>query len=71
MQFVDHTGTPSDVYPYNPNGSQGGNTAYCDESGRHNILMPHPERGNNDHQDDWDYMFYNLRSFAEEKNQSN
>lgn len=70
MQFVDHTGTPSDVYPYNPNGSSGGNTAYTDASGRHNIMMPHIERRNNASDTDWDGVFLNYRVFAEEQNQN-
>ena len=66
LQFVDGTGTPTDIYPYNPNGTLGGNTAYVSEGGNHAIMMPHPERV-----DDFDQIFYNLRVYAEEGNHSN
>ena len=42
--FVDDEGTPTEMYPYNPNGSPLGITALCSEDGRHLALMPHPER---------------------------
>ncbi len=62
MLYVDHLGNPTDVYPYNPNGSSGGSTAFVNDDGRHLALMPHPERT-----DDFDVLFYNLRVFAENK----
>jgi len=65
MQFADNTGAATDVYPYNPNGTSGGNTAYVNEFGNHAIMMPHPERD-----DDFDQIFYNLRVYAEEHNRS-
>jgi phosphoribosylformylglycinamidine synthase len=65
MQFVDTSGTPTDTYPYNPNGTSGGHTAYVNAGGNHVIMMPHPERV-----DDFDQIFYNLRAYAEEHNHS-
>lgn len=44
MRYVDADGSPTEQYPYNPNGSPGGLTAVCNESGRVTIMMPHPER---------------------------
>ena len=44
LRFVDNQGCPTDVYPYNPNGSAGGVTGVCNEDGRVTIMMPHPER---------------------------
>ncbi|MBO5643332.1 MAG: phosphoribosylformylglycinamidine synthase [Kiritimatiellae bacterium] len=42
--FVDSYGKPTVRYPYNPNGSIGGQTAFTSEDGRATIMMPHPER---------------------------
>ena len=42
--YVDSTGTSTEVYPQNPNGSPQGITALTSEDGRATILMPHPER---------------------------
>ncbi len=44
MRFVDNALQPTEKYPYNPNGSPGGATAFCNEDGRITIMMPHPER---------------------------
>jgi phosphoribosylformylglycinamidine synthase len=44
MRFVDNTGTPTEAYPHNPNGSPGGLTAVTTPDGRFTALMPHPER---------------------------
>jgi phosphoribosylformylglycinamidine synthase len=44
MRFVDHTGAPTEVYPFNPNGSPGGLTAVTTADGRFTAMMPHPER---------------------------
>jgi len=44
LQFVDHRGTPTDIYPLNPNGSPLGITGMTSTDGRFTILMPHPER---------------------------
>ncbi len=42
--YVDNKGEPTEVYPYNPNGSPGGLTAVTTADGRFTIMMPHPER---------------------------
>lgn len=44
LQYADPQGNPTDVYPYNPNGSLGGITALTTTDGRVTIMMPHPER---------------------------
>lgn len=44
MRFVDNHLQATDKYPYNPNGSPQGVTAFCNEDGRITIMMPHPER---------------------------
>jgi phosphoribosylformylglycinamidine synthase len=43
--FVDGRGCATMRYPYNPNGSIGGETAFTSADGRATIMMPHPERG--------------------------
>ena len=43
--FVDGRGNPTTRYPFNPNGSLGGQTAFTTTDGRATIMMPHPERG--------------------------
>ena len=42
--YVDDQGSPTELYPLNPNGSPGGAAALCSEDGRHLAIMPHPER---------------------------
>ena len=44
MRFVDGHGAPTEVYPFNPNGSPGGLTSVTTADGRFTALMPHPER---------------------------
>jgi len=44
MRYIDHYGRPTDVYPFNPNGSPGGITGLTTNDGRFTIMMPHPER---------------------------
>lgn len=44
VRYVDNKGEPTEVYPYNPNGSPGGLTAVTTADGRFTIMMPHPER---------------------------
>jgi len=44
MRFVDHMGKPTEIYPYNPNGSTQGITGLTTPDGRFSITMPHPER---------------------------
>jgi phosphoribosylformylglycinamidine synthase len=44
LRYVDNRGTPTDGYPYNPNGSPLGITGLTTPDGRFTVLMPHPER---------------------------
>ena len=44
MRFIDPTGAPATSYPFNPNGSLGGETAFTSSDGRATIMMPHAER---------------------------
>jgi phosphoribosylformylglycinamidine synthase len=44
MHYVDSLHRPTDVYPYNPNGSPAGQCAFTTDDGRFTIVMPHPER---------------------------
>ncbi|KAJ3561556.1 hypothetical protein NP233_g10121 [Leucocoprinus birnbaumii] len=44
MRYVDSKGTPTEMYPLNPNGSPGGVTGVQTPDGRVLALMPHPER---------------------------
>ncbi|MEC7596489.1 MAG: phosphoribosylformylglycinamidine synthase [Pseudomonadota bacterium] len=68
MQYVDHSGSTSQVYPHNPNGSENSAAAICDKSGRITIMMPHPERvfrtvQNSWHPNDWQERSPWLRMF--------
>lgn len=42
--YVDSYARATERYPYNPNGSIGGQTAFTTIDGRATIMMPHPER---------------------------
>ncbi len=44
MVYVDDQSSPTEAYPFNPNGSPGGLAGLCSPDGRHLALMPHPER---------------------------
>jgi phosphoribosylformylglycinamidine synthase len=44
IRFADPEGKPTEIYPFNPNGSPGGVTAMTSADGRHLAMMPHPER---------------------------
>jgi phosphoribosylformylglycinamidine synthase len=44
MRYVDNYGTPTEKYPFNPNGSPQGITGVRSKDGRVLALMPHPER---------------------------
>jgi len=44
LQYVDGSFQPTERYPLNPNGSSFGVAGLCNEDGRVNIMMPHPER---------------------------
>lgn len=52
-RFVDPCGNPTEVYPYNPNGSKGGLMSVTTEDGRFTIMMPHPERSHRAQQLSW------------------
>ncbi|MDG6777763.1 phosphoribosylformylglycinamidine synthase [Thiomicrorhabdus sp. zzn3] len=58
LRYVDAAGNPTETYPFNPNGSEGGMTGLTTKDGRVTIMMPHPERvfrtvQNSWHPDDW------------------
>ncbi len=53
LRFVDHRGAPSEIYPYNCNGSPQGITGLTTADGRFTILMPHPERVHRSAQMSW------------------
>lgn len=42
LAYVDDAGAPTEVYPFNPNGSVDGIAALCSPDGRHLAMMPHP-----------------------------
>lgn len=44
IRYTDDAGNPTEVYPFNPNGSPAGIASLCSENGRHLAMMPHPER---------------------------
>ncbi|HWG70335.1 MAG TPA: phosphoribosylformylglycinamidine synthase [Steroidobacteraceae bacterium] len=44
LQYVDTRDRPTEVYPYNPNGSALGLAGLCSADGRVTSIMPHPER---------------------------
>lgn len=44
MRYVDSSGTPTEIYPLNPNGSLGGVSGVQTPDGRVMAIMPHPER---------------------------
>ena len=44
LRYVDSYGQPTEVYPFNPNGSPGGLASVTTSDGRFTVLMPHPER---------------------------
>ena len=75
-QYIDNTSTPTEVYPFNPNGSPKGLTGFTTTDGRFSIMMPHPERvfravQHSWHPDEWQEdgswmrMFRNARSFVD------
>ena len=53
LQFVDHDDVPTDVYPFNPNGSPSGLAGVCSDDGRVTAVMPHPERVFRSVQNSW------------------
>jgi len=44
IRFADDSGSITETYPHNPNGSPRGIAALCSPDGRHLAMMPHPER---------------------------
>ncbi|XP_019157253.1 PREDICTED: probable phosphoribosylformylglycinamidine synthase, chloroplastic/mitochondrial isoform X1 [Ipomoea nil] len=44
VRYCDDDGKPTEVYPFNLNGSPLGVAAICSPNGRHLAMMPHPER---------------------------
>jgi phosphoribosylformylglycinamidine synthase len=77
--FVDDEDRATEQYPFNPNGSTEGITAFCSPDGRHLALMPHPERSylkfqwpwmpeswrNSIQVSPWLRMFQNARAWCE------
>ena len=44
LKYIDYHGKITETYPCNPNGSPNGIAGVCNQDGRFNLLMPHPER---------------------------
>ncbi|XP_018331646.2 phosphoribosylformylglycinamidine synthase [Agrilus planipennis] len=44
LRYTDDDGIPTEIYPFNPNGSVDGLAGVCSKDGRHLAMMPHPER---------------------------
>lgn len=44
IRYCDDDGNPTEIYPFNMNGSPLGVAAICSPDGRHLAMMPHPER---------------------------
>ena len=44
LNYIDHSGAPTQRYPLNPNGSPAGIAGVSSDDGRVTIMMPHPER---------------------------
>ncbi|MDM4764944.1 phosphoribosylformylglycinamidine synthase [Pelomonas sp. SE-A7] len=75
MRYVANDGTPTEAYPFNPNGSPGGLTSVTTPDGRFTVLMPHPERvfrnvlmswtdGDKSAASPWMRMFQNARHWV-------
>jgi len=76
MRFIDNASLPTEVYPFNPNGSPQGVTGLTSTDGRFSIMMPHPERVIRNVQNTWQRcpeaenspwlrMFLNARRFID------
>lgn len=61
-RYVTPDGSPATTYPFNPNGSAGGLTAFTTDDGRFTIMMPHPERSHLATQLSWHPADWNLHS---------
>lgn len=59
VKYVDFSKNITEKYPFNPNGSQGGNCGVVSKNGRHLAIMPHPERTIMD----WQYPTINYQEF--------
>lgn len=80
MFYADDLGNPTELYPWNPNGSPLGIAGVCSPDGRHTYTMPHVERTQRPQTGAWlpeeiqrdlkvSYylqVFQNLREFAEQ-----
>ena len=75
MRFLDPNGQAATNYPYNPNGSLGGETAFTSADGRATMMMPHAERvfrsvqmswqaPNQGEDSAWMRMYQNARKFV-------
>ncbi len=75
VRYIDNASTPTETYPFNPNGSPLGLTGFTTSDGRFSIMMPHPERvfravqhswQPDEWQEDgpWMRMFRNARTFV-------
>jgi len=53
VRYVDNSGSPTERYPFNPNGSPEGVTGVCSGDGRVTVMMPHPERVFRSVQNSW------------------
>jgi phosphoribosylformylglycinamidine synthase len=62
MRYVDNSGTATEAYPFNPNGSPGGLTAVTTADGRFTAMMPHPERVFRNIQMSWNGLDQNTLS---------
>jgi len=85
IKYVDDDNSPTEAYPFNPNGSPLGIAGLCSADGRHLAMMPHPERcflgwqfpwlpkswnGMKDGVAPWITMFQNARVWCEQVNAS-
>jgi len=43
-RYIDNRGQATEAYPFNPNGSPGGQASVTTADGRFTVIMPHPER---------------------------
>ncbi len=67
IKYSDHSGAPTDVYPHNPNGSQGWATGY--EVGNTFFMMWHPER-EPDPKSPWLQIPLNMRLWVEQQKEA-
>ena len=44
IQYVNNNHNPTEIYPFNPNGSEFATAALSSNNNRHLAIMPHPER---------------------------